>query len=109
MSHLTVHKILELHYLVFLFGNLIMLDEQTPDLSTFDHRRDILLFVLLLQVVQLDLDFMSLGNGSNKASRKGRVDCRELSRIFQVNKLNSGFLAFTGPSVTLVWIATRIG
>ena len=79
MSHLAVHKILELHYLMFLFGNLIMFDDQKPDLSTFDHRRDILLFVLLLQVVQLDLNFMSLGNGSNKASRKGRVDCRELS------------------------------
>ena len=79
MSHLTVHKILELHYLVFLFGNLIMLDDQKPDLSTFDHRRYILIFVLLFQIVQLDLNFMSLGDGSNKANRKGRVDCRELS------------------------------
>ena len=78
VSHPTAHQILELHYLMFLFGNLIMLDDQKPDLSSFDHRRDSLLFVLLLQVVQFDLNFMSLGNGSNKASRKGRVDCQEM-------------------------------
>ena len=79
MSHLAVHKILELHYLMFLFGNLIMFDDQKPDLSTFDHRRCFQILVLLVQIVQLDLNFMSLGDGSNKANRKGRVDRRKLS------------------------------
>ena len=79
MSHLAVHKILELHYLVFLFGNLIMFDNQKPYLSTFDHLRSFEILVLLVQIVQLDLNFMSLGDGSNKANRKGRIDCRKLS------------------------------
>ena len=78
MSHLAVHEVLELHYLVLLFRDLIMFDDQKPNLSSFDHRRDILLLVLLLQVVQFDLNFMSLGNGFNKASRKGRVDRWEM-------------------------------
>ena len=80
---------------MFLFGNLIMFDDQKPNLSSFDHRRDILLFVLFLQVVQFDLNFMSLGNGSDKASRKGRVDCREMLRVFQISDFNSRLLAFT--------------
>ncbi len=95
MSHLAVHQILELHYLMFLFGNLITFDDQEPNLSSLDHRGIFLVFVLLLHIVEFDLDFMSLGNGSNKASRKGRVDCREMLRIFQVSNLNSRFLAFT--------------
>ncbi len=78
MSHLAVHQILELHYLMFLFGNLIMFDDQKPNLSSFDHRRITLVFVLLFQIVQFDLNFMSLGNGSDEASRKGGVDCREM-------------------------------
>jgi hypothetical protein len=79
VSHLAVHKILKLHYLVFLFGNLIMFDDQKPDLSTFDHRRYTLIFVLLFQRGQLGLDVMSLGDGSKKAKRKGRVDWRKVS------------------------------
>ncbi len=82
MSHLAVHQILELHYLMFLFGNLIMFDDQKPNLSSFDHRRILLVFVLLLQMVEFDLDFMSLGNGSDEASRKCGIDRREMFRVF---------------------------
>ncbi len=82
VSHLAVHQILELHYLMFLFGNLIMLNDQEPNLSSFDHCRSILLIVLFLQMVQLDFDFVSLRNGSNQASRKGGIDRREMFRIF---------------------------
>ena len=67
---------------MFLFGNLIMSDDQKPNLSSFDHRRNVLLFVLFLQVVQFDLNFMSLGNGSDEASRKGGIDRREMFRVF---------------------------
>ncbi len=95
MSHLAVHQILELHYLMFLFGDLIMFDDQEPNLSSLDHRRTFLVFVLPFQIVYFDLDFMSLRNGSDEASRKGRVDCREMLRVFQISDFNSRFLAFT--------------
>ncbi len=34
VSHLAVHKILKLHYLMFLFRDLIMLNDQEPNLSS---------------------------------------------------------------------------
>ena len=94
---------------MFLFGNLIMLNYQKPNLSSFVNCRSILLIVLFLQMVQLDFDFVSLRNGSNQASRKGGIDRREMFRIFQISDLGSRFLAFTEPSLTFVWIPTCIG